>query len=232
MLTAFFSGEARRRAAWWLEAVTGTLGNAVLLGEEVSAISSARQSCGGLPGRSHRPDWWGARPRPCLPRPGRGAGWRKGTTGNDRPAPAPLSRAFASPQLLPPPGQSSQTQLASSPYEFRGAAPWGTPQQRRLGLRRSRAAFAVLLGGVHVPCSRGWRVQSHQYQPALPYASGCALRPRFPQRSPQAMGQMSGLPRPRAGRPAPPESRRHGQAWLLLLTNGFSPDVAARPASL
>lgn len=148
MLTAFFSGEARRRAAWWLEAVTGTLGNAVLLGEEVSAISSARQSCGGLPGRSHRPDWWGARPRPCLPRPGRGAGWRKGTTGNDRPAPAPLSRAFASPQLLPPPGQSSQTQLASSPYEFRGAAPWGTPQQRRLGLRRSRAACAVLLGGV------------------------------------------------------------------------------------
>lgn len=74
MLTAFFSGEARRRAAWWLEAVTGTLGNAVLLGEEVSAISSARQSCGGLPGRSHRPDWWGARPRPCLPRPGRGEG--------------------------------------------------------------------------------------------------------------------------------------------------------------
>lgn len=41
MLTAFFSGEARRRAAWWLEAVTGTLGNAVLLGEEVNAISSA-----------------------------------------------------------------------------------------------------------------------------------------------------------------------------------------------
>lgn len=218
MLTAFFSGEARRRAAWWLEAVTGTLGNAVLLREEVSAISSPGQSCGGLPGRSHRPDWWGARPRPCLPRPGRGAGWRKGTTGNDRPAPAPLSRAFASPQLLPPPGQSSQTQLASSPYEFRGAAPWGTPQQRRLGLRRSRAACAVLLGGVHVPCSRGWRVQSHQYQPVLLYASGCALRPRFPRRSPhgadvrpaQAQGgaaSSAGEPTARSGLVASPHQR-------------------------
>lgn len=177
-----------------------------------------RQSCGGLPGRSHRPDWWGARPRPCLPRPGRGAGWRKGTTGNDRPAPAPLSRAFASPQLLPPPGQSSQTQLASSPYEFRGAAPWGTPQQRRLGLRRSRAACAVLLGGVHVPCSRGWRVQSHQYQPALLSASGCALRPRFPRRSPhgadvrpaQAQGgtaSSAGEPTARSGLVASPDQQ-------------------------
>lgn len=85
---------------------------------------------------------------PVSQGPAGGLGGGRGLLGMTAPAPAPLSRAFASPQLLPPPGQSSQTQLASSPYEFRGAAPWGTPQQRRLGLRRSRAAFAVLLGGV------------------------------------------------------------------------------------
>lgn len=218
MLTAFFSGEARRRAAWWLEAVTGTLGNAVLLGEEVSAISSAGRAAvasragptgliGGEPGHA-----------PVSQGPAGGLGGGRGLLGMTAPAPAPLSRAFASPQLLPPPGQSSQTQLASSPYEFRGAAPWGTPQQRRLGLRRSRAACAVLLGGVHVPCSRGWRVQSHQYQPVLLYASGCALRPRFPRRSPhgadvgpaQAQGgtaSSAGEPTARSGLVASPDQR-------------------------
>lgn len=232
MLTAFFSGEARRRAAWWLEAVTGTLGNAVLLGEEVSAISSAGRAAvasragptgliGGEPGHA-----------PVSQGPAGGLGGGRGLLGMTAPAPAPLSRAFASRSCFLPRGRAHKPSLRPALDEFRGAAPWGTPQQRRLGLRRSRAACAVLLGGVHVPCSRGWRVQSHQYQPALLYASGCALRPRFPQRSPQAMGQMSGLPRPRAGRPAPPESRGHGQAWSLLLTNGFLPDVAVRPASL
>lgn len=52
---------------------------------------------------------------PVSQGPAAGLGGGRGLLGMTAPAPAPLSRAFASPQLLPPPGQSSQTQLASSP---------------------------------------------------------------------------------------------------------------------
>lgn len=230
MLTAFFSGEARRRAAWWLEAVTGTLGNAVLLGEEVSAISSAGRAAvasragptgliGGEPGHA-----------PVSQGPAGGLGGGRGLLGMTAPAPAPLSRAFASRSCFLPRGRAHKPSLRPALTSLEAPRPGGP---------RSRGAWVC--GGAGRPVRCCWAASTSR-APGVGGSSPTNTSPLccprqavpFALASPGGalMGQMSGLPRPRAGRPAPPESRRHGQAWLLLLTNGFSPDVAARPASL
>lgn len=190
-----------------------------------------RQSCGGLPGRSHRPDWWGARPRPCLPRPGRGAGWRKGTTGNDGPRACPSEPGLRLPAAASSPGAEVTDPACVQPLMSLEAPRPGGP--------RSRGAWVC--GGAGRPVRCCWAASTSR-APGVGGSSPtntsplCCTRQAVPfaLASPRGalMGQMSGLPRPRAGRPAPPESPRHGQDWSLLLTKGFSPDVAARPASL
>lgn len=89
-----------------------------------------RQSCGGLPGRSHRPDWWGARPCPCLPRPIRGAGWRKGTTGNDRPRACPSEPGLRLPAAASSPGAELTNPACVQPLTSLEAPRPGGPRSR------------------------------------------------------------------------------------------------------
>lgn len=219
MLTAFFSGEPRRRAAWWLEAVTGTLGNAVLLGEEVSAISSAGRAAvasragptgliGGEPGHA-----------PVSQGPAGGLGGGRGLLGMTAPAPAPLSRAFASRSCFLPRGRAHKPSLRPALTSLEAPRPGGP---------RSRGAWVC--GGAGRPLRCCWAASSPVLQglagpvPPIPARSAVRVRlcpsPSLPPEEPsghgadvrpaQAQGgtaSSAGEPTARSGLVASPDQR-------------------------